>query len=151
MKLSEKAEEILEALWIATEEEGETALNLSSLQIATDDEALAELCQQAFVEVKGGRVHLRQEGRPEARMTVRRHRLAERLMMDVLDIKGDKGDDRDKRGMDLRESAAPVAMDSAARMPLWMAGPMPSPMSRVASPKESPISRALPSRAVGSP
>jgi len=94
MKLSEKAEEILEALWIATEEEGETALNLSSLQIATDDEALAELCQQAFVEVKGGRVHLRQEGRPEARMTVRRHRLAERLMMDVLDIKGDKGDDR---------------------------------------------------------
>jgi len=94
MKLSEKAEEVLEALWIATEEGGENAVHLSDLQIDGTDEALVELCRLAYVEVQGERVYLRQEGRPEARMTVRRHRLAERLMMDVLDIKGDKGDDR---------------------------------------------------------
>jgi DtxR family Mn-dependent transcriptional regulator len=39
-------------------------------------------------------VRLRREGRDEARMTVRRHRLAERLMMDILDIHGEPGDER---------------------------------------------------------
>ena len=34
------------------------------------------------------------EGRDEARMTVRRHRLAERLMMDILDIQGESGNER---------------------------------------------------------
>lgn len=92
MKLSEKAEEILEALWIATEEEGDNAAALEILGVGPDDEALAELDRLAFVEIKEGRVYLREEGRPEARMTVRRHRLAERLMMDVLDLKGAQGD-----------------------------------------------------------
>ncbi len=91
MKLTAKAEEILEALWIATEEEGDNAAHLSTLGVGPDDEALAELDRLAYVEIKGERVYLRQEGRPEARMTVRRHRLAERLMMDILDYKGDQG------------------------------------------------------------
>jgi len=91
MNVSAKAEEILEALWIAVEEQGENAAHLSTLGVGPDDEALAELQRRAFVEVKGDRVHLRKEGRPEARMTVRRHRLAERLMMDILDVKGGAG------------------------------------------------------------
>ncbi|OHB27987.1 MAG: transcriptional regulator [Desulfuromonadaceae bacterium GWC2_58_13] len=94
MKLSEKAEEILEALWIATEEEGDNAALLTTLGVAADDEALQELDRIAYVEIKGERVYLRQEGRPDARMAVRRHRLAERLMMDVLDLKGITGDER---------------------------------------------------------
>ena len=48
----------------------------------------------AFIEVKEGRVYLRQEGKDEARKTVRRHRLAERLMMDVLNIRGETGNDK---------------------------------------------------------
>ena len=91
MKVSEKAEEILESLWIATEEAGDNAAHLSTLGVGPDDEALAELNARAFIEVKGDRVYLRKEGRPEARMTVRRHRLAERLMMDILDVKGGEG------------------------------------------------------------
>ena len=94
MKLSEKAEEILEALWIATEEEGDNAALLTTLGVAADDEALQELDRIAYVEIKGERVYLRQEGRPDARMAVRRPRLAERLMMDVLDLKGITGDER---------------------------------------------------------
>jgi DtxR family Mn-dependent transcriptional regulator len=94
MNVSPKAEEILESLWIVTEEKGENAAHFETLQIGQDDEALAELVGLAYVEVRGERVHLRREGRAEARMTVRRHRLAERLMMDILDIKGRSGDER---------------------------------------------------------
>jgi DtxR family Mn-dependent transcriptional regulator len=94
MNVSEKAEEILEALWIATEEKGENAAHFDTLGVDAEDAALAELVRLAYVEVHGERVHLRKEGRGEARMTVRRHRLAERLMMDILDIKGRSGDER---------------------------------------------------------
>ena len=94
MRLSEKAEEILEALWIATEEEGDVAAHFERLGIAPGDEGLIELGRRAYVEVKGERVYLREEGREEAKMTVRRHRLAERLLMDVLDVKGAHGNEK---------------------------------------------------------
>jgi len=93
MRLTEKAEEVLEALWIATEEEGELSLALEALEIGDADAVLKELTGLAYVEIKGARLHLRHEGRDEARMAVRRHRLAERLLMDVLDLKGTSGDE----------------------------------------------------------
>ena len=62
MKLSNKAEEILEALWIATEEEGDTAASFDLLRIDGDCDALRELEQRAWVEVRGERVALRPEG-----------------------------------------------------------------------------------------
>ena len=92
MKLSEKAEEILEALWIAVEEKGLRCLDIDSTGVAADDPAYAELLQRAFVEVDGSSISLRPEGKEEGRQTVRRHRLAERLMMDVLNIRGEDGD-----------------------------------------------------------
>jgi len=64
MKLSEKAEEILEALWIATEEEGDNAAHLSTLGVTADDQALIELDRIAYVEVKGERVYLRPHDGP---------------------------------------------------------------------------------------
>ncbi|MBW6512397.1 MAG: metal-dependent transcriptional regulator [Desulfuromonadaceae bacterium] len=94
MKLPENAEEILEALWIATVEKGDNAAPFDVLKTSADDAALAELVRLSYVEIKGERVYLRQEGRHEAMMTVRRHRLAERLMMDILDIKGRQGDEK---------------------------------------------------------
>lgn len=94
MRVSAKAEEILESLWIATEEQDNPAADLAALGVAADDQGLAELLGLAYVEMHAGRIKLRREGRDEARMTVRRHRLAERLMMDILDIQGDSGDDR---------------------------------------------------------
>ncbi len=94
MRVSDKAEEILEALWIATEEKGELSVSFKQLDIGPGDEGLSELGHYTFVEVKGERVYLRSEGREEARMSIRRHRLAERLMMDVLDVQGDEAEEK---------------------------------------------------------
>jgi DtxR family Mn-dependent transcriptional regulator len=94
MKLSAKAEEILESLWITTEEQRENGALLATLGVGPEDDGLRELERLAYVETRGERVFLRPEGRPEAQMTVRRHRLAERLIMDVLDLKGAKGEAR---------------------------------------------------------
>jgi DtxR family Mn-dependent transcriptional regulator len=92
MKLTEKAEEILEALWIAVEEKGRGYLEIDNVGIAPDDPAYAELAALAFIEIRDGCVYFRPEGKVEGRQTIRRHRLAERLMMDVLNIRGEDGD-----------------------------------------------------------
>ena len=94
MKLSDRAEEILEALWIAVEEKGQGYAQRDKIRIAEDDPAYDELTSLAFIEVKEGRVYLRQEGKEEGRRTIRRHRLAERLMMDVFNIRGETGEER---------------------------------------------------------
>src|SRR3974390_3267480 len=94
MKLSEKAEEILEALWIAVEEEGARFLDPEKMGFPADDPAYRELTGRALVELRQGMVYFRPEGREEGKMTIRRHRLAERLMMDVLNLRGDAGDDK---------------------------------------------------------
>ena len=94
MKLSDKAEEILEALWIAVEEKGQGYGEKERIQVPADDPAYRELTDLAYVEVRDGRVYLRPEGKEEGRRTIRRHRLAERLMMDVLNIRGETGDSK---------------------------------------------------------
>src|SRR6185369_3405563 len=92
MKLTEKAEEILESMWIAIEEEGRGFVDLESVGVTADDPAIGELTGYAFVELKGERINFRPEGRAEGEKTIRRHRLAERLMMDVLNIRGDSAE-----------------------------------------------------------
>jgi DtxR family Mn-dependent transcriptional regulator len=94
MKLSEKAEEILEGVWIAAEEKGQGFADIQTLDLAPDDPALKELTKGALIEIREGRIYFRPEGRKEGRGTIRRHRLAERLMMDVFNIPGEKGDDK---------------------------------------------------------
>jgi DtxR family Mn-dependent transcriptional regulator len=94
MKLSDKAEEILEALWIAVEEKGQGYGEQERIEVPVDDPAYGELTGLAYVEVRDGRVYLRPEGKEEGRRTIRRHRLAERLMMDVLNIRGETGDSK---------------------------------------------------------
>ena len=94
MKLSEKAEEVLEALWVAVEEEGQAFLDPEKMAFPADDPVYRELTGQALIEVRQGMVYFRPEGREEGKVTIRRHRLAERLMMDVLNIRGDEGEDK---------------------------------------------------------
>ncbi|RQW87221.1 MAG: transcriptional regulator [Geobacter sp.] len=89
MKLSEKAEEILEELWIKVEEEGNLFTDMEKLQLVPEEPVFQELTDLALIEVKEGRVYLRPEGKDEGRKIVRRFRLAERLMMDVFNIRGD--------------------------------------------------------------
>ena len=94
MRLSAKAEEVLEALWIATEERGAAGLPVDAIHQDEREAALAELTELCYIDVNGAMIRLRREGRDEARMTVRRHRLAERLIMDIFDVKGTVGDER---------------------------------------------------------
>jgi DtxR family Mn-dependent transcriptional regulator len=80
MKLSESAQELLELLWIATEEKVKTGLVIEG----TPPEGVDELVRLGLTEWDGGRLTLTAPGRPEAAQAVRRHRLAERLLVDVL-------------------------------------------------------------------
>jgi DtxR family Mn-dependent transcriptional regulator len=94
MKLSEKAEEILETLWTEVEEEGRVFSDPEKLQISPDDPACKELTDLALVEIREGRIYLRPEGKEEGRKIIRRYRLAERLMMDVFNIRGEQAKEK---------------------------------------------------------
>ncbi len=82
MELEEKAEEILETLWIRTEEGKEKAISLDDL--TGGKKPVEQLHKAGYIAVSGNQVTLTKEGLPEARSVVRRHRLAERLLVDVL-------------------------------------------------------------------
>jgi len=92
VELHSRAEEILESLWKAVEE-NRTAVPLQCLGLDPQDEALQALLERGFITVERGEVRLAPAGEQEARNTVRRHRLAERLMHDVLDLTGDQMDE----------------------------------------------------------
>ncbi len=83
MELEEKAEEVLETLWIRTEEGRETSVSLDDLEVA-EKEPIEQLLEAGYISLTDGRVRLTAKGRPLARNVVRRHRLAERLLADVL-------------------------------------------------------------------
>lgn len=84
MNLSERSQEILETLWINIVEEKKDAL---SLGLAEREEAVTELVKNGYVDVLKGEVHLKEKGKKEGEKIIRRHRLAERLLADVLDMK----------------------------------------------------------------
>jgi DtxR family Mn-dependent transcriptional regulator len=79
LTISENAQEILELLWIA-EEDGKIGLNEKAVQ----SEAIEELFQCHLVIRDGLNWRLTNIGRPEASQAIRRHRLGERLLADVL-------------------------------------------------------------------
>ncbi len=83
MELEEKAEEVLETLWTRTEERKETSTSLDDLAMA-EKEPIEQLLDAGYISLTDGRVRLTEKGRPFARNVVRRHRLAERLLADVL-------------------------------------------------------------------
>jgi DtxR family Mn-dependent transcriptional regulator len=83
MELDEKTEELLETLWIRTEEEKEDSLSLNDFRVP-DKKLIEQLLRAGYISVSGDRVTLTSKGLPEATNVVRRHRLAERLLTDVL-------------------------------------------------------------------
>ncbi len=80
MRLSESGQELLEALWVAVEEGGQPGLPLKD-ELADGGE---ELTRQGLVKQSDGLLALTPAGRSEAAQVIRRHRLAERLLVDVL-------------------------------------------------------------------
>lgn len=86
MQISDEAEEILEELWTVIVEK-KAKLTLKALGLEKDDEKIQELLDLDLIDLIGDEIKLTGAGRDEARSTIRRHRLAERLLADLLDTK----------------------------------------------------------------
>ncbi len=84
MELSENAEEILERLWTDNANGAGAHASLPDLELEKDGSTLKELRGEALIDLEGEAVSLTPKGVDEARKVVRRHRLAERLLLDVL-------------------------------------------------------------------
>ena len=87
MTLTDRAEEILEGLWTELVEHKKESFDASILK---DDEGLKELITADCIKIKDDKITLTPIGREEARGCVRRHRLAERLSVDMFDLKNKK-------------------------------------------------------------
>jgi DtxR family Mn-dependent transcriptional regulator len=88
MIVSESAEEILESLWPAHEKGGSMCMKLSELKVMPETAELKELIEHGMLKMSGsGEICLTDTGLVHARDAVRRHRLAERLLTDVLAVK----------------------------------------------------------------
>lgn len=86
-------EEVLEAIWTQREEGREvTGTSLASLPIPELAKALQELVQAGFIQSDQGRITLTASGELYAEQIVRRHRLAEVLLVEVLEVEEKKAD-----------------------------------------------------------
>ncbi len=94
-KLPEAKAEALEAIWTLEEGQGASLENLaSSARIDIGDDLLQDLCRDNLVTLeRGNRVRLLPAGRERAAQIIRRHRLAERLICDVLGHHVDDSED----------------------------------------------------------
>ena len=93
MELSNFAEEILdeilEILWVKLEEGGQESVQKKEIVVGpgpVGNEALAILVDKGFLTVTGDSVQLTDPGFEEARRTIRRHRLSERMFYDIFDV-----------------------------------------------------------------
>jgi DtxR family Mn-dependent transcriptional regulator len=86
IELSESAEEILSGLWATREEQAESAVPVSDLDVEDRDAAMRELLEAGLAEQHAGLASLTDSGEQEAAAIVRRERLAERLLSDVLSV-----------------------------------------------------------------
>jgi len=89
--LERKMEEVLEAIWTA-EEKGDRSTEQvqRDAQFHLDQSLLEELKGRGLILVKEDGIHLTSQGREEAQQILRRHRLAERLLNDVLGMKAEE-------------------------------------------------------------
>ncbi len=79
-ELSEAAQELLERLWVAAEEEEKPGLEIED----PPADGASELAEAGLVKGENRWLSLTPSGRAAAAQAVRRHRLAERLLSDVL-------------------------------------------------------------------
>ncbi len=93
--LTEEMAEVLEALW-TLEEKGKTSLEHLKAEAATPptDDVLQALSREKLIALDSpGEVRLLPGGRSQAERIIRRHRLAERLVCDVLRSHVDDSED----------------------------------------------------------
>lgn len=82
MELTDRAEEILESLWIEVVEREK----IPDVSVLKDNTAFKELITKKYISLEEKDL-LTSKGMSEGKLCVRRHRLAERLLVDVLHVK----------------------------------------------------------------
>ena len=89
-------EEILEVLWVKLEEEGLESLTLEDIVVGSSPvygESIDVLEKKGLVQTQGDQIQLTDTGFEEARRTIRRHRLSERMFLDMFEITEDEIED----------------------------------------------------------
>lgn len=87
-EIVEKQEEILEQLWISKNERNKEALAYEILGVSKNSQEILELKKGGMVESDDEKVWLTTKGEAKGEKVVRRHRLAEKLLVDVIDVSG---------------------------------------------------------------
>lgn len=84
----QRSEEILQELWMAEEDHREVFLDDLTRELRWPDaaELVHGLAAEGLVSITNGKLLLTEAGRQQATALVRCHRLAERLLRDVLDV-----------------------------------------------------------------
>ena len=97
MEISPEMEEVLEAIYMLIEAQPEkegSGVALEEFQPPLDEARFKELREGGYVAfMDSGRIRLTSSGMEQGRAVLRRHRLAERLLMDVLDVRGELMDE----------------------------------------------------------
>ena len=86
-------EEILEVLWVKLEEEGLESVSLEDIVVGSSPvygESIAVLEKKGLVKAVGDKIQLTDSGFEESRRTIRRHRLSERMFLDIFEITEDE-------------------------------------------------------------
>jgi DtxR family Mn-dependent transcriptional regulator len=87
IKEEHMSDEVLEHIWTAEEENGKVKKELLFEKFGMEkmENTLRELTESKLIKVKNSGILLTKTGQDKARQIIRRHRLAERLLHDVLD------------------------------------------------------------------
>lgn len=85
-ELTESAEEALARLWVAKHEQDRPSCPVGDLNTNDRERSLAELLEAGLVQQEADAVSLTKSGEAVAESVVRRERLAERLLTDVLNL-----------------------------------------------------------------
>ncbi|UJS17700.1 MAG: metal-dependent transcriptional regulator [Candidatus Jettenia sp.] len=87
-------EEILELIWTIEEENDKVDKDvlLKKVDLPDAERHIKALVEESYITITNKKVQLTKKGRVDARLIIRRHRLAERLLHDVLEVKEDTMD-----------------------------------------------------------
>ena len=85
-------EEILEYIWILDENNDKAESSLVSNKFGNDiaDAYLKVMVEQQLINLHNSVITFTEPGRERAKLIIRRHRIAERLLNDVLEMRGDE-------------------------------------------------------------
>lgn len=91
--LRQPVEEVLEEIWCRRELEEDSVAGLISGSKEPEVETiLQELVKKDYISLEDDRVELKPRGNARAGKVVRRHRLAERLLLDLFDLNQEEGE-----------------------------------------------------------